>query len=124
MHTYVTYLRYAVDPSWVITSHGHGMDLARAQTIMTIMLTPYDVTREDVIFLFFKTITSWERERYLAWAYQYRQTAAQEATDGENGSEVCSCSMCFVAATTAKLLPNNRCTAALLLILLPYCCTL
>lgn len=80
--------KYYPCASWVITYAGQGMDVARAQTIFKAMLTPAELTREDVVFLLFKTITRWEKAKYFSWAAQYRQHAATWAQDWIDGPEV------------------------------------
>ena len=80
--------KYYPCATWVITYTCQGMDVARAQTIFKAMLEPETVTREDVVFLFFRTITRWEKAKYFGWATQIRQHAGSWAQDWIDGPEV------------------------------------
>lgn len=92
--------KYYPCASRVITYAGQGMDVARAQTVFNAMLTPTELTREDVVFLLLNTITRWEKAKYISWAAQYRQHAATKAHDWIDGPEVsivyCKCTYASV----------------------------
>ena len=57
------------------------MDFARAQAAFNLMMAPQDMRREDVIHLFFKAHSRWEKSKYYSWCQDYHQEAAWAAKD-------------------------------------------
>ena len=75
---------YYASTEWVARWTGEGMDFARSQAAFNLMMDPQNMRREDVIHLFFKAHSRWEKSKYYSWCQDYHEEAAWAAKDWAN----------------------------------------